>query len=334
MAPPLLDPALVNREKLEKYLATVLGEDRSLSEPEFPQAGVSNVVAFMKWGNRELVVRRPPPGPIPPGANDVLREYQILRALQGKARVPTVVLSCSDTSVIGAPFFIMDRLFGFVPARERPSWADQTEARRHIAFEFIDALAELHSVDYKAVGLENLGRPEGFVERQVRRRFEALQGIMERCRYLPEMVTLRDWLAKHLPPQNPDFSIVHGDYHVGNVMYASEPPPRLIAMFDWEIATVGDPLTDVGWALTTPGNNLMWNNPGFPTEEELLTRYEEKRGCKVEHLTFHKVLALWRLAIAMEGNYARFVAQNDPRQETTKNTAPDLARRAMALIGS
>ena len=333
MAGPTLDPLLVDRKKLEPYLAQVMGEHRPLSEPEFPQAGVSNVVAFMRWGDEDIVVRRPPPGPVPPGANNLIREYELIKALQGRARVPKVLLGCSDLSVLGVPFFIMGRVFGFVPGRDRSPILEQPEMRHQIGLEFIDAIAELHSVDYKEAGLENFAKPDGFVERQIRRRFEALQGVMERCRHLPEMVAIHKWLAENMPPQNPDFSILHGDYHMLNVIYADDPPPRLIAMVDWEIGTIGDPMGDVGWLLITGGNSVMKDNPGFPTEEELIARYEEKRGRKVQHLTFHKVLALWRLAVAMEGNYARFVAQDDPRQESTKNSAPELSAQAISIAG-
>ena len=327
------DQKPIDRESLQAYLAEQVGEPRPLSEPELVQGGVSNIVAFATWGDEEIVVRREPPPPIPRGANDLIREFRLLQALQGRARVPKVLLACEDESVLGARFFIMERVHGLVPSRGALPWIDEPGARTAMAYEFVDALAELHSIDYQEIGLGDFARPDGFVERQIRRRYEALVEIMKNCRELPEMTRIHDWLEREMPPQNPDVGILHGDYHMANVMYAADPPPRLVAMIDWEIAAIGDPLTDLGTTFTHPPNMFMFQEPGFPTEEEFVQRYEEGRQRKVEHLTFYKVLQLFRLGVAMEGNYARFVARDDPNQERIKDSCPGLARRAMELAG-
>src|SRR5262245_64935878 len=158
---------------------------------------------------------------------------------------------------------------------------------------------------------------------------------MERCRDLPDMARIRDWLAANTPPENERAALVHGDYSLANVMYAHDPPPRLVAIFDWEIAAIGDPLTDVGWILISPGNQQMWEMEGFPSEAELVAAYEETAGQKMRHLPFYKVFALYRLVIALEGSYARYVAGTDRREQFAKFGEGNLERirRALEIAG-
>jgi aminoglycoside phosphotransferase (APT) family kinase protein len=328
---PLMDP-----EKLRAYLARTLGEGHPLSFTGQTASGSSNLTYFFNWGDAEWVIRRPPPGPLPPGAHNVLREYTVLKALaRTDVPVPRPIATCEDESVIGAPFYVMERVHGFVPLFEPSPLLEDPKTRHQMGIALMEAIAKVHRVDYVAVGLGDFGRPQGFVERQIRRRFEQLETIMARCRELPDMVRIRDWLAANVPPENERTSLVHGDYSLANVMFAHETPPRLVAIFDWEIAAIGDPLTDVGWILISPGNRQMWELEGFPDEAELIAAYEETAGQKMRHLPFYKVFALWRLVIALEGSYARYVSGTDRREQFARfgEGNLELIRRAVEIAG-
>jgi len=233
-----------------------------------------------------LVLRRPPRGPLPPSAHDVLREARLLRALAPTAaRVPAVLAVGDDPAVIGAPFYLMEEVQGHVITGEMPAALDDPQGRAAIADELIDALVEVHAVDWSAAGLDGFGKPTGYLERQLRR----FGGLWEhnRTRDLPQVERVGRWLADHLPP-SPPATIVHGDYRLGNVMLAPGAPARLVAIFDWEMATIGDPLADLGYLTTmwvqaddpptTFELSRVTRLPGFPTRDELIARYEERSG--------------------------------------------------------
>ncbi|MPZ22795.1 MAG: phosphotransferase, partial [Dehalococcoidia bacterium] len=254
---------LVDEDALASYLRNHLEESHALGVERIV-SGKSNETFFVDWGGERWVLRRPPAGPLPPSAHDVLREYRVLTALAGRGvRAPRTILACDDASVIGVPFYLMERIPGGTLFDESPPlrWLDDARARRRVGEEMVDALAELHRVDWRAAGLESFGRPEGFVARQVERRFGQLEGIMARCRYLPEMVEVHSWLQTHLPEECSTPTIVHGDYGPHNVIFDSTAPARLAAIVDWELSTLGDPHTDVGWL------TAMWADPGDPEDE-------------------------------------------------------------------
>jgi len=228
-----------------------------------------------------------------------------------------VLASCSDESVIGAPFFLMDHVDGEVIVSNVPAALDTPAERTRIGWELIDALVEIHSVDWRAVGLADFGRPSGYLERQLRR----FGGLWEtnRTRELGAIERVAHWLAEHLPDSSPA-TLVHGDYRLGNAIFGASPPARLAAVLDWEMATIGDPLADVGYLC------MMWAQPGdppeglrgqlggvtraegFPTRAQLVARYEERSGRAVQALDWYVTLALWKAAIFMEGNYKRALA--------------------------
>src|SRR5947209_1632185 len=215
--------------------------------------GHSNVTFMLSTG---VVLRRPPRGPLPPSAHDVLREARLLQALTSTpVRVPGVLAVCEDPVVIGSPFYVMKRMEGEVMTDTMPGPLDNPQERDRIADQLIDSLVELHAVDWRAVGLEGFGRPTGYLDRQLRR----FIGLWEhnRTRELPEVEQLAGWLSDNMP-QSPPATIVHGDYRLGNTMFAAEAPARLVAIFDWEMATVGDPLADLGYTVT------HWTPPGDP----------------------------------------------------------------------
>jgi aminoglycoside phosphotransferase (APT) family kinase protein len=300
--------------------------------------GHSNVTFELSTG---VIIRRPPRGPLPPSAHDVLREARLLRALEETpVRVPRVLAVCDDTEVIGAPFYIMERIDGDVITSELPPALDAEEQRRSIAEELVDALVEIHAVDPTKIGLEGFGKPTGYLERQLRR----FGGLWEhnRTRDLPAVEEVGEWLKTNLP-DSPPATIVHGDYRLGNTMFAREAPARLIAIFDWEMATIGDPLADLGYMVmqwTEAGDDLGRFNlhavtmlPGFPTRHELIARYEEKAGRSMRALNWYVTLALWKAVVFMEGNYKRAVSgsTDDPYLKDFGEGVAELAQRALKV---
>jgi aminoglycoside phosphotransferase (APT) family kinase protein len=304
--------------------------------------GHSNVTYVLRRGDCTVVLRRPPRPPLPPSAHDVLREARLLQALHGTAaRVPRVVAVCDDEAVIGAPFYVMEHLDGEVITSEVPAALDTPQERRRIGEEVIDAIVEVHSVDWQACGLEGFGRPTGYLERQVRR----FLGLWEhhRTRDVPAVERVGAWLSEHVPESGPA-TIVHGDYRLGNTMFAQDAPARLIAVFDWEMATLGDPLADVGYLCASWSEagdppvgrfelGRVSRAEGFPSRAELIARYEERSGREVTALRWYTTLALWKSIVFMEGNYRRAVEgrTDDPYLKSFGTGVIELAGRAEAL---
>jgi len=334
--------ALLVLEPLARYLdGQGLGEGDIQAEPV--GEGHSNVTYLVRRGECEVILRRPPRPPLPPSAHDVLREARLLGAIaETPARVPRVLATCDDEEVIGAPFYVMERVHGEVITDSLPAALDDVAQRARIADELIDALVEVHDVDWRARGLEGFGKPTGYLERQLRR-FGGLWEI-NRTRELPGVERVAAWLAQNMPQSDPA-TIVHGDYRLGNTMFASQPPARLVAIFDWEMATIGDPLADVGYMC------MMWTQPddppgglrehvgrvtraeGFPTREQLVARYEERSGRSVGDLRWYTALALWKSVIFMEGNYKRAVvgSTDDPYLKAFGDGVVELLDRAEAV---
>jgi aminoglycoside phosphotransferase (APT) family kinase protein len=333
------EPLLVLEPLLGFLDAHGLGEGEAEIEPIGD--GHSNVTYALRRGDTELVVRRPPRGPLPPSAHDVLREARVLRALDGSAPVPRVLAVCADADVIGAPFYVMERLAGEVVSDAPPGALDSEAERRRIGEELVDALVTLHAVDWRAAGLDGFGRPDGYLERQLKR----FGGLWERnrTRELPAVERIGTWLGEHLP-QSPPATIVHGDFRLGNVMYAPEPPARLVAIFDWEMSTIGDPLADLGYLCTfwisreDPPAGIFERHavtrlPGFPTRAELVARYEERSGRSMSDIRWYEALALWKIIVFMEGNYRRALAGSvdDPYLTSFGESIAELADRAEAI---
>jgi aminoglycoside phosphotransferase (APT) family kinase protein len=304
--------------------------------------GHSNVTFVLRRAEGpEVVLRRPPRGPLPPSAHDVLREARVLRALEGRARVPRVLAVGDDDAVIGAPFYVMEKVEGHVVTNAVPEPLDTPEERRRMAESLVDALAEVHAVDWQAAGLEGFGKPTGYLERQVRR----FTGLWEhnRTREIPAVERLGEWLRTNLPESGPA-TVVHGDFRLGNTMLAPDPPARVIAIFDWEMATIGDPLADLGYLCmmwTETGDpdqgmfelNAVTRAEGFPSRAELVARYEEATGRSMRDQRWYTVLALWKAVVFMEGNYKRAVsgATDDPFLKSFGEGVVQLAERAEAV---
>ncbi|MGI8864443.1 MAG: phosphotransferase family protein [Solirubrobacteraceae bacterium] len=300
--------------------------------------GHSNVTFSLSTG---VVLRRPPRGPLPPSAHDVLREARLLRALEPTpVRTPKVLAVSDDETVVGAPFYVMERVAGEVITTSLPARLDTTAERARVADELIDSLVELHSVDWRSAGLEGFGKPTGYLERQLRR----FTGLWEhnRTRELAQVEQVGGWLTENLP-ESPTATIVHGDYRLGNTMFAAEDPARLVAILDWEMATIGDPLADVGYMMihwTQAGDRIGRFNlqnvttlPGFPTRQELIARYEERSGRSMQALSWYVTLALWKAIVFMEGNYKRAVSgsTDDPYLKTFGEGVVELAERALEV---
>ncbi|HEY2439377.1 MAG TPA: phosphotransferase family protein [Solirubrobacteraceae bacterium] len=298
--------------------------------------GHSNVTFAL---STDVVLRRPPRGPLPPSAHDVLREARLLTALEpASVRTPRVLAVCDDPAVIGAPFYIMERVRGEVITGTVPQALDSEAQRGQIADELVQALVELHAVDWTTLGLEGFGKPTGYLERQLRR----FGGLWEhnRTREIEEMDEVGRWLAANLP-ESPPATVVHGDYRLGNTMFAERAPAHLTAILDWEMATIGDPLADIGYMMIhwvqedDPPSRFTLHSvtakPGFPRRRELVSRYEELSGRSVQDFDWYVTLALWKAAVFMEGNYKRAVAgsTDDPWLKTFGEGVVELARRAL-----
>ena len=302
--------------------------------------GHSNVTYLVRRDGAEVVLRRPPRPPLPPSAHDVLREARLLRALAGTAaRVPKVLAVCEDEAAIGCPFYVMELIEGEVMVAEVPAELDSPERRREIGAELIAALAEIHGVDWRAVGLEGFGKPTGYLERQVRR-FGGLWEV-NKTREIPAVERVGAWLSANMPKSGPA-TIVHGDYRLGNTIFAARAPARLEAVLDWEMATIGDPLADLGYLcmMWTEGGDPkggmreylggVTRREGFPTRGQLIEDYERMTGRSMESLRWYTTLALWKSAVFMEGNYKRAVAgsTDDPYLKQFGDGVLELANQA------
>ena len=331
----LVDPAA-----LESYLAERLPGEGDLVVQRH-RAGHSNETFFVTRGPSRWVLRRPPAGAFLPSAHDVQREHTVLAGLAATpVRVPRPVLMCEDAGVIGAPFYLMERVDGVVVRDELPGWLDE-EQRAAVGSELVDALVELHSVDPASCGLDGFGKPAGYLERQLRRWTGQLELTLPFTRPLPDLEAVGEWLAANRPPRS-ETTLVHGDYKLDNVVLADGPPPRLVAILDWEMSTLGDPLADLGWMVSFwreagederdvfSRTSRVTALPGFQPRRDLVERYATKTGRDVTDLTWYEVLAVWKLAILLEGSYARHLAgmTDDPFFAEMEHGVPALAARA------
>ena len=275
---------------------------------EVISGGASNLTMGVTIGDRELVVRRPPVGQFLPTANDVSREYRYLHALRDTpVPTPAVYAFCDEAEVIGAPFYVMERLHGVVPHEPGAVEGISEEQGRGLSQTFVDVLRAIHAVDIDAVGLGDAAKRTGYLERQVTRWTD--QWHRAKAEDSPVIDELAARLAK-ARPESPPTTVVHGDYRLGNVMIASDDPTRIVGVFDWEMATLGDPYADVGYTLLYWGttdrppihpSQAIVDRAGFFTAKELAAAY----GVDLGMLDYYVVLAAFKLAIIGEGNRAR-----------------------------
>ncbi len=303
--------------RLGAYLARhVPGLELPLAVRQFP-AGFSNLTYLLTAGNAELVLRRPPFGTRPKSGHDMGREFRVLSALKrGFAECPAPVHYCADETVIGAPFYVVERVRGIILRRdyppELPAAPDLVRAQQTA---LVDTLARLHGLDYPALGLAELGRPEGYVARQVEgwtARYASAQTADA-----PSASAVTGWLASHLPPESPAAALIHNDYKLDNVVFDAGSPGRLVGVLDWEMATIGDPLMDLGcslayWVEAGDGPGLLATRmlpthlPGSLTRREVLERYASQSARPLPAFAFYRVFGLFRLAVIVQQIYFRF----------------------------
>jgi aminoglycoside phosphotransferase (APT) family kinase protein len=301
--------------------------------------GHSNLTYRLRRGAESFVLRRPPEGPLPPSAHDVVREARLLEALGPTGLpVPEVLAVCDDEAPIGAPFYVMSFVDGHVLTKDLPPELAAAGDPQRIGEELVDKLIALGEIDLERNGLSSFGRPSGYLERQLRR----FSGLLEHnaTRPLPKLETVAHWLEQNLP-DSPPATVVHGDYRLGNVMF-SRSGPHLTAILDWEMATIGDPLADIGymtamWAQAgDPPHPVGDLSPvtrlgGFPVREALARRYAEGSGRSLTALPWYQALALWKAAIFLEGSYRRHLAgsTSDPYFAGLGAIVEDLGRLAL-----
>ena len=307
-------PDGVDLERLRPYfLAHVDGAHDAPLTATLIAGGRSNLTYAVSDGTHTWVLRRPPLGHVLPTAHDMAREYRVMSALAATdVPVPHTLALCEDTDVNDAPFYIMELVEGVIYRDgEALSGLGADDARR-VSEVLVDVLAAIHAVDYQAVGLGEFGRPEGFLERQVRRWVE--QWERSKTRELPEVDELARRLRSALPISGPP-TIVHGDYRLDNTMMATDDPGRIVAVLDWEMSTLGDPLADLGLFLLYWGRadaqviatgEAIGSQPGFLTRDEIVERYARVSGRPVDELDWYQVFAAYKLAIIVEGINARY----------------------------
>jgi len=300
-------------------LGACLGERLGLSGPvavrQFGR-GHSNLTYLVTVGDRELVLRRPPFGSKVKTAHDMGREHRILSRLSAVyPRAPRPLLYIEDEGVLGAPFYVMERRKGLILRKDLPAGLELSPAQvRALHENLVDALAELHGLDYAAAGLGDLGKPEGYVERQVTgwaRRYEG-----SKTDDLPVVERVGRWLAGHLP-ESRGVALIHNDFKLDNVVLDPADPTRITGVLDWEMSTLGDPLMDLGTSLSywvEAGDSdemqlVRWGPtaaPGSLTRAEIAQRYAEKTGADVGQVVFYYAFGLYKTAVVLQQIYYRY----------------------------
>lgn len=323
-------------EYLRQNLPEAAGE---VSVEQFP-SGHSNLTYLIRVDGAEFVLRRPPFGTRVKGAHDMGREFRVLSKLHAVyPPAPKPLLYCEDPEVLGAPFYLMQRLRGMVVRRELvPPLAGAPDACRVLSRAMVDNLARLHAVDLDAAGLRDFGKPEGYVRRQIEGWTKRWQDA--RTDEVPEMESVGRWLAERMPAES-DAAIIHNDYKLDNMLLDPEDPSRITGVLDWEMATIGDPLMDLGTALSywaqadDPPEFLACAisptaSPGFFTRREVVERYGEVSGRVMGDPSYYYVYGLFKLAVILQQIYYRYVhgLTRDERFARFRVTVRELARQA------
>jgi aminoglycoside phosphotransferase (APT) family kinase protein len=335
----------LNRAALREYLNHNLAEGASQIEIEQFPHGHSNLVYLVRTSTREYVLRRPPLGPVAPKAHDMAREYRVLDAIHPHfPEAPKVFLLCEDPSVIGGVFFLMERRSGLIVRDSIPGeLAAISDYPRRVSEAVIDCLVRLHSIGVSEPRLASLGKPEGFVARQVL----GWAGRWHRSKTeeLPEMDRIIQWLNDHLPP-SADSTLVHNDYKLDNIVLQPE-GDRVEAVLDWEMATIGDPLADLGltmcywtWASVAaeddphPATPDLTSQPGWYTRNEFFGRYAQRTGRDLTHIHYHEILGILKLAVILQQIFYRFQQgqTQDERFRTFDRRVRGLVRLAAGLV--
>jgi aminoglycoside phosphotransferase (APT) family kinase protein len=305
--------------------------------------GHSNITCLLRRDDARVVLRRPPLGPLAASANDILREARVLRALEPTgAPVPRVLAVCEDAEVIGAPFYLMEEVDGVALTDSLPeAWDAAAGVGERVADAVVAQLVGLHAIDQAGTAIGGPGRGENYLARQLDRFGELLEA--NATRPLPELERAAAWLEANRPA-SPPATVVHGDYRLGNLLFDRE-EVRVAAILDWELATIGDPLADLGyltamWPEAGDTENPMLalaplvRDPAFPDRAHLAARYAAATGADLSALPWYQALAIWKSAIFLEGSFKRFRAGQSDDQffATLEEGVPELARWALATI--
>ncbi|WP_139980319.1 phosphotransferase family protein [Nocardioides litoris] len=343
---PVRDGEDLDWRRIESYLRDHLDVTGAFTVEQFPH-GSANLTYRIGFGDRLLVLRRPPFGEIAAGGHDMGREYRALSRLwRGYGRAPRALHHCADHDVAGAEFIVVEYRPGIVVWGAVPSsMRHLPDAGRRIGLAALDALADLHRVDHKALGMTDLGRPVGFLDRQL----DGWAKRWERVRPEAEEDPVRE-LGRRLREQQPTSqrpAILHNDFKIDNCQFQPGEPDQVTAVFDWDMATLGDPLADLGtllnyWpsdasdtddhAMAVPG----LENLGLPSKSEIVQRYAGRTGLDVEHVSWYEALGCWRTAIILQQLYDRFARgeSSDPRMADRGGWVAPLARRGLTTLES
>ena len=347
-----LDLAVLDRY-LRQHLPTRSLEFDPISTIELEQfpGGHSNLTYLIRYGAREFVLRRPPVGPVAPTAHDMPREYKLLSIIHTRFPLaPRPLLLCEDVSIIGVPFYLMERRRGFIVRFKVPQEiGDDLGLRRRLSESVVDTLAMLHAVDIHTTGIVQIGKPAGFVRRQVHGWAQRWQ--RSKTGEVPEMDEVINWLSERIPSELENrATIVHNDFKLDNLMLDAEDPAKIVAVLDWEMCTVGDPLIDLAlllsyWTMNAGGNaggkaedknsslRAVTNGPGWMTRDEIIERYHSKTGMNLSRIVFYETFARFKVAVVIQQIYFRY-AKGQTQDERFRNfdqLVLDLAREALEL---
>ncbi len=333
----------LNLEQIRSYLSAQLEDfpDAPLTVRQF-SAGRSNLTYLLTSGGWEGVLRRPPFGPLPTKAHDMSREFTVLTKLRSEfSLVPKPFVFCSDESVIGSPFYIMERVRGITLEDDPTVETGLTfEDKQEISEQMVDALAKLHAVNYERAGLSSIGYPDGFIERQLKNWIARY----EKCKTeeVPSVERVVSWLEGHMPKKQAP-TLIHNDFKINNVLL-SENYRSIKAILDWEMATIGDPLFDLGATLSywfEEGDPELLRSsiimptaqPGFFTRREFLELYAKKTGRDVSDFQFYIIFAYFKIGVAVQQMYYRYSSgqTDDPRFANTGISAKNLMQHAENL---
>ena len=327
----------IDLERLEPYLRENLSDADGPFEMRQFGGGNANLTYLVRFGESEFVLRRPPLGPIAPSSHDMKREHRVLAGLSRVFTLaPDSYLLCTDESVIGAEFHVMERRHGSVIRRELPpACVGDSQLNRRIGFMIVDALSDLHRVEPRAAGLDDLGHPEGFVSRQLAgwtKRWGAAKD-----HDVPGMQKVIDWLERDVP-QSPRVSLLHNDFKLDNMMVDARDPATAVAVFDWDMCTRGDPLMDLGYLLNfwgEAGDDPAWLeaasmptwHEGFPTRDEAIERYAARTGFDLASVRWYHVFGIFKLVVIIQQIYIRFL-----RGQTQDQRFAVFGERVVALV--
>jgi len=334
--------------RLDSYLRTQLELDPAvaLEVNQFP-GGHSNLTYLIRYGRLEFVLRRPPLGPVAPTAHDMPREYKLLSVINPHYPLaPRPVILCEDPSIIGVPFYLMERCRGLIVRFKVPEEIGENLAlRQRLSENVVDTLAALHAVDIQSTGVVQIGKPAGFVTRQVRGWADRWQ--RSKTGELPEMDRVIDWLVDRIPGEDDlTATIVHNDFKLDNIMLDADDPARVVAVLDWEMCSVGDPLVDVGlflsyWTMKgTEGKadrnsslRAVTNGPGWLTREQIIERYEASTGRDLSRIVFYETFARFKVAVVIQQIYFRYVRgqTQDERFRNFDALVRELIQEALTL---